>query len=279
MTTYDENGGYPHPDHVMCHKSRWTAWAAGRPAAYPEPASHGSRSSSTTTTASTARGQPCTRRCSARARVALRRAAQEWSPTRLRRADHHAGAVRGVLPGPRPGAASPTPPRSIRTVRGSVPLDVHQAVWPTEDFELVRRSSPELPRGRPVRWDQGTCDTGLMNSVVLLVSGLASHLVALADKVPSDDQIGAGWWYFLLFVALAGAVTFLGFSLSKQLRKTRTNAPRARRVRRPRQARPLTSPSWSCGSRSRSVTSSDCAGPTATSSPLPCLRRRGPGPS
>ncbi len=65
-----------------------------------------------------------------------------------------------------------------------------------------------------------------MNSVVLLVSGLASHLVALADKVPSDDQIGAGWWYFLLFVALAGAVTFLGFSLSKQLRKTRTNAER-----------------------------------------------------
>ncbi len=20
MTTYDENGGYPHPDHIMCHK-------------------------------------------------------------------------------------------------------------------------------------------------------------------------------------------------------------------------------------------------------------------
>jgi len=61
-----------------------------------------------------------------------------------------------------------------------------------------------------------------MNTVVLLVSGLAAY----ADKVPSEDQIGAGWWYFLLFVGLAGAVTFLGFSLTKQLRKTRANAER-----------------------------------------------------
>ncbi|KWW99218.1 mycothiol conjugate amidase Mca [Carbonactinospora thermoautotrophica] len=35
MTTYDENGGYPHPDHIMCHKVAVAAFeAAGDPEAY-----------------------------------------------------------------------------------------------------------------------------------------------------------------------------------------------------------------------------------------------------
>jgi mycothiol S-conjugate amidase len=35
MTTYDENGGYPHPDHIMCHKVSMSAFAAaGDPGAY-----------------------------------------------------------------------------------------------------------------------------------------------------------------------------------------------------------------------------------------------------
>ncbi|MFP5336447.1 MAG: mycothiol conjugate amidase Mca [Actinomycetes bacterium] len=36
MTTYDENGGYPHPDHIMCHKVSVEAFeAAGDPTRYP----------------------------------------------------------------------------------------------------------------------------------------------------------------------------------------------------------------------------------------------------
>ncbi|NYJ73740.1 mycothiol conjugate amidase Mca [Allobranchiibius huperziae] len=36
MTTYDENGGYPHPDHIMCHNVSVAAFrAAGDPSAYP----------------------------------------------------------------------------------------------------------------------------------------------------------------------------------------------------------------------------------------------------
>jgi mycothiol S-conjugate amidase len=36
MTTYDENGGYPHPDHVMCHRISVEAFeAAGDPDRYP----------------------------------------------------------------------------------------------------------------------------------------------------------------------------------------------------------------------------------------------------
>jgi mycothiol S-conjugate amidase len=35
MTTYDENGGYPHPDHIMCHKVSVEAFeAAGDPDRY-----------------------------------------------------------------------------------------------------------------------------------------------------------------------------------------------------------------------------------------------------
>lgn len=36
MTTYDENGGYPHPDHIMCHRVSMAAFeAAGDPEAFP----------------------------------------------------------------------------------------------------------------------------------------------------------------------------------------------------------------------------------------------------
>jgi mycothiol S-conjugate amidase len=36
MTTYDEDGGYPHPDHIMCHKISIEAFeAAGDPDRYP----------------------------------------------------------------------------------------------------------------------------------------------------------------------------------------------------------------------------------------------------
>ncbi|MCQ4082222.1 mycothiol conjugate amidase Mca [Streptomyces sp. RB6PN25] len=37
MTTYDENGGYPHPDHIMTHKISMVAFeAAGDPDRYPD---------------------------------------------------------------------------------------------------------------------------------------------------------------------------------------------------------------------------------------------------
>ncbi len=37
VTTYDENGGYPHPDHIMCHKITVAAFAAAADSeAYPD---------------------------------------------------------------------------------------------------------------------------------------------------------------------------------------------------------------------------------------------------
>jgi hypothetical protein len=63
-----------------------------------------------------------------------------------------------------------------------------------------------------------------MSVLVLHVIGLLSDFAALADKPPSEDDIGTGFAYLVVFVLLAAAVTFLGFSLNKQLRKTRANA-------------------------------------------------------
>lgn len=63
-----------------------------------------------------------------------------------------------------------------------------------------------------------------MSALVVHLTGLVGGFAALADKPPSEDQIGTGAAYLVLFVLLAGAVAFLGFSLNKQLRKTRANA-------------------------------------------------------
>lgn len=59
-----------------------------------------------------------------------------------------------------------------------------------------------------------------MSTPLTALAGLAP----LADKVPTEDQIGTGWIYLVVFLLLAAAVTFLGFSLTKHLRKVRTNA-------------------------------------------------------
>ena len=96
MTTYDENGGYPHPDHIMCHKISVAAFdAAADPDAYPElGAAVAGRRSCTTTSPSTgdriAALEPGDDR--ARPGVAVRRAAARLGARpRARGADHHPG--------------------------------------------------------------------------------------------------------------------------------------------------------------------------------------------
>ena len=51
-------------------------------------------------------------------------------------------------------------------------------------------------------------------------------LIVWADKVPNPNDVTAGWVAFGLFIALALAVTFLGFSLTKHLRRANDNAER-----------------------------------------------------
>lgn len=43
-------------------------------------------------------------------------------------------------------------------------------------------------------------------------------ITVLVSAVPKDDDVVAGWVAFVVFAALAVAVVFLGFSLTKRLR-------------------------------------------------------------
>ena len=51
------------------------------------------------------------------------------------------------------------------------------------------------------------------------VPHLTTFVVSLADEVPDDNDVKAGWLAFAIFIGLVLAVVFLGFSLVKQLRK------------------------------------------------------------
>lgn len=55
-------------------------------------------------------------------------------------------------------------------------------------------------------------------------AALIPGLAVLADKVPSEDEIGPGWIWAVVFILLGAAVIFLAFSLVKHLRKARANA-------------------------------------------------------
>jgi mycothiol S-conjugate amidase len=148
MTTYDEHGGYPHPDHVMCHRVSMLAFeAAGDPQRYP------------------GLGQP-------------------WTPLKIyynqtfskaRTLALHQALLAAGLPSPyeewlarwddRPERALTThvPCADYFSVRDrallahatqvdpdgawfACPLEIQREVWPTEDFELARsRVEVELP--------------------------------------------------------------------------------------------------------------------------------------
>jgi hypothetical protein len=51
-------------------------------------------------------------------------------------------------------------------------------------------------------------------------------LIVWADKVPNPNDVTAGWVAFIVFIGLALAVAFLGFSLTKHLRRASDNAER-----------------------------------------------------
>jgi mycothiol S-conjugate amidase len=142
VTTYDENGGYPHPDHVMCHTVTVAAFdAAADPGAYPDS------------------GEPWQpsklyyhhsfhrERTQALHDEMLHRGLEspyeqrlaDWKPdpeherritTRVRCAEYFPVRDRALL-----AHATQIDPEGPWF---AVPLDVHQAAWPTEDYELVR---------------------------------------------------------------------------------------------------------------------------------------------
>ena len=150
VTTYDENGGYPHPDHVMCHRISVHAFeTAGNPDAYPdlgEPwqplklyyhhSFHRARTQAIHD-AMLARGldSPYAERLDKwkpdpehDRRITTRVPCAEYFPVRDQALLAHATQI------------DPDGPWF------EVPLDVHQQAWPTEDYELARSVvDTELP--------------------------------------------------------------------------------------------------------------------------------------
>jgi len=142
VTTYDENGGYPHPDHIMCHKVTVAAFeAAGDGSAYPEAGEpwqplklyyhHGFHRERTQALhdAMVVRGleSPYAERLEQwkpdpvhAARITTRVPCAEFFPVRDRALLAHATQID-------PDGAW-----------FACPLEVHQEAWPTEDFELAR---------------------------------------------------------------------------------------------------------------------------------------------
>jgi mycothiol S-conjugate amidase len=143
VVTYDENGGYPHPDHVRCHEISVAAFAAaGDPARFPEAGpvwqplklyySHGFSRARLEAfhTALVARGLESpygewlekwsTDRPDPGERVTTRIECADWFPVRDEALKAHATQV------------DPTSRWFI------VPHEIQREVWPTEDYELVR---------------------------------------------------------------------------------------------------------------------------------------------
>jgi mycothiol S-conjugate amidase len=144
VVTYDERGGYPHPDHIRCHEISMVAFdAAGDPDRYPDAGapwqplklyySHGfSRARMEAFHAALlARGleSPYTEWLEKGsdfpdpgARITTRVECADWFPVRDAALLAHATQV---------------DPDSRWFI---VPQDMQREVWPTEDYELVRSS-------------------------------------------------------------------------------------------------------------------------------------------
>ena len=142
ITTYDENGGYPHPDHIMCHRISVAAFdAAADPDVHPElgapwqvlklyyPFTFHRDRMVALDQAMTDRGltSPYAERL------------RDWPPdpehaarvtTRVECASYFSVRDRALL-----AHATQVDPEGAWF---HIPLDVHETVWPTEDWELAR---------------------------------------------------------------------------------------------------------------------------------------------
>jgi mycothiol S-conjugate amidase len=144
VTTYDENGGYPHPDHIMCHKISVEAFdAAADPERYP------------------GTGEPWQPlklyydRGFSRAKMTAFHEAMLAEGLESPFADWLKRWDEGDDPRPDPVVTTRVECADYFPVRDrallahatqidpqgwffSIPLELQRRVWPTEDFELVR---------------------------------------------------------------------------------------------------------------------------------------------
>ncbi len=147
MTTYDELGGYPHPDHVMCHKVSVSAFrAAGDHTAYPHAGPPWQPLKLYyNTTISTVRLEAIH---AALLEHRLESPYVEWlerrravpdrvTTTRVPCADHFETRKRALL-----AHATQIDPDGMWF---AAPIELEQRVWPTEDFEAAVSYVPIEP--------------------------------------------------------------------------------------------------------------------------------------
>ena len=161
VTTYDENGGYPHPDHIMCHRDHGRRLRrGGGPACVPGAGDRRGRRKKLYYQFAFHR-----ERIVALDRAMIQRGLEspyadrlrDWKPdpdhaarltTRVPCADYFHIRDHALL-----AHATQVDPEGPWF---SVPLEVHQAVWPTEDWQLVRDAGRHRDSGRrPVRRYRG----------------------------------------------------------------------------------------------------------------------------
>ena len=143
MTTYDENGGYPHPDHVMCHRVSVEAFeAAGDPDRYPDAGAPWTPLKLYYNTWARGRMQAFHDRMLA---MGLESPYGEW----LERRDP--GLDRPVTARVECSAFFPARDAALRAhatqvdpegMFFSLPREEEAALWPTEDYELARTLLP-----------------------------------------------------------------------------------------------------------------------------------------
>ena len=150
VTTYDENGGYPHPDHIMCHNVTKRAWeTAGDPTAYPDAGTpwqplklyyhhtFNRQRIEAIHEAMLARGleSPYAERLSEWKRDAVH---DDRVTTRVPCAEYFAVRDKALI-----AHATQIDPDGLWF---AVPLDVAKQAWPTEDYELAESVVPvDLP--------------------------------------------------------------------------------------------------------------------------------------
>jgi mycothiol S-conjugate amidase len=141
ITTYDERGGYPHPDHIKTHEISVHAFeAAGDPDRYPELGEPWQPSKLYYHMSFTLpRTRRCTRRSSRRPESPYAEWLANWDP-----AHDISHRVTTRVP-----CAEYFPVRDAALIAHATqidptgrwfacPLEVQQQVWPTEDYELAR---------------------------------------------------------------------------------------------------------------------------------------------
>lgn len=153
ITTYDENGGYPHPDHIRCHEVSVAAYeAAGDPDAFPDA------------------GDPWTPSklyyhvsFDHTKIVALHQAALDAGLESPYSGERFASLLSGETTFPAPAITTRVECSAFFGLRDDalrahatqvdpdgrwflLPLDIQASVWPTEDFHLARsRVETTLP--------------------------------------------------------------------------------------------------------------------------------------